>query len=132
MMTSDGPSRRSLSERLGRLTAPSGLLTMLLVAAAAVHFMPERIVDPLRGAWSALLRPAQIVAISALDFTRDRWARLQPRWADGERMAEIHEEIVDLREQNRRLPAAVAAAPVGGTDLADRRSTGAPTEPLRR
>src|SRR5438876_196046 len=50
MMTSDGPSRASWSEWRRRLTAPRSVLAMLLVAAAAVHFMPDRFVDPLRGA----------------------------------------------------------------------------------
>ena len=129
-MTSDGPSHRSLSERLRWLTTPRGLLTVLLVAAAGMHLMPERIVDPLRGAWSALLRPAQIVTTSAMDFTRDRWARVQASWADGERLVESEQEIVELREQNRRLTAAVAAARVGELDAAEGGSTGAPSEPL--
>jgi hypothetical protein len=130
-MTSDGPSR-SLSEWLRQLMAPRGLLAMLLVAAAAAHFMPERIVDPLRGAWSALLRPAQIVTTSAVDFTRDRWARLQAGWADRKRLVESEQEIVELREQNRRLAAAVAAARVGELESARCGSSGSPTEPLLR
>jgi rod shape-determining protein MreC len=130
MMTSDGPSHRSLSDRLRRLTTPRGLLAALLVTAAGAHFMPDRIVDPLRGAWSALLRPAQIVTTSAMDFTHDRWTRVQAGWADGEHMAECQQEIDELREQNRRLTATVSAARVGEADSAERGSTGAPTEPL--
>jgi rod shape-determining protein MreC len=131
-MTSDGPSRRSLSERLRWLMAPRGLLGILLVAAAAAHFMPERFVDPLRGAWSALLQPAQIVTTSAMYFTRDRWARLQASWADGERVAENEQEIVELRDQNRRLAAALSTARLGESDLAERASIGGPTVPLLR
>jgi hypothetical protein len=108
------------------------LLGILLVAAAAARLMPERIVDPLRGAWSALLRPAQIVTTSAVDFTRDRWARLQVGWADGERVAENEQEIVELREQNRRFAAALSTARLDESDLAERVSIGGPTEPLLR
>jgi len=115
-----------------RLASPRGRLVVVLAGAVMLYVFPERLVEPIRAAWTSLLRPAQIATTGTLDFARSRWNRLQASWAAGERLAESEREIETVRDENRRLEEALKAAAVNRDDSREPANGAAPSEPLLR
>lgn len=93
-----------------RLKSPPALLGGLLVLATALHFAPAKVTAPFRDAWSMLLLPSQRACSAGLEWTKAAVARVESSFAEGERLAAATDELTALREQNRRLAAALEAA----------------------
>jgi cell shape-determining protein MreC len=83
------------------------------------------------------LRPGQVATTEVVDFTSQRWERLQASWAGGERLVENEHEIEALRAENQRLSHSLEAARHGYDQLSpdrphDSDSLASATEPLLR
>ena len=130
MTKSDNARKTPWRDRLRKLTTPRGSLGVLLVAATALYFLPSRLTEPARNAWSILLRPAQAITGTAVDFARDKLARLRAGLADADRLAEAERQVAELQQQNRRLESALDAARIKQSDSAADGSSGSATEPL--
>ena len=130
MTKSENSRKTPWRERLRKLTAPRGLLALLLVAAAALCFLPPRLADPARNAWSTLLRPAQAITGTAVDFARDKLERLRAAMADADRLAEAERQVAELGQQNRRLESALDAGRLEHSNPNEDTQSGSPTDPL--
>jgi hypothetical protein len=102
-----------------RLRLPSTALALGLAAAVALVFFPERWTAKAKTTAAGVLRPGQIVGVSArqriasvaarLQMHRDAVGRLEQSQAQVEKLREENRRLADALEAQRRHPAAPAA-----------------------